>query len=124
AKTKSDATIAYSSWFDCRGYGIVEFIVNNGIPASGGTVAVKVQEAIEDPATPGAGLDSDATDVALATTGTLTAAGHKVIQLDAPRRRAFMRVGVTDAVAAVTVGVTCVRRQGARTQPETAPDVV
>lgn len=124
AKTKSDAAIAYGPWFDCRGYGCVEFVVNNGVPASGGTVAVKVQHAIEDPATPGSALDSDATDISSATTGTLTASGQKVIQLNPAKHRAFMRVAVTDAVAAVTVGVQCVRHEGQRTQPETAADVV
>lgn len=124
AKTISAATIVYGPWFDCRGYGCVEFTINNGVPASGGTVVVKVQEAIEDPATIGSPLASDISDVADATTGTLAAAGKKVIQLNPAKRKAFMRLGVTDAVAAVTVAAQITRHEGQRTQPETVADVV
>ncbi len=124
AKTISAATLVYGPWFDCRGYGCVEFVVNNGVPASGGTVVVKVQEAIEDPATIGSPLSSDISDVTDATTGTLSAAGQKVIQINPAKRKAFMRLAVLDAVAAVTVAGQIVRHEGARTKPETAADVV
>ena len=120
---RSSAADANGSAFDVRGYGIAEFIVNNGTPSAGGTSTVRIQETTEDPASPGNPLASGWADVALATTGAMSAAGQKVIQLDCQKRKAFLRCVALDAVAAVTTGVTLVRREGTRTQPETAPDV-
>ena len=122
---RSSAADANGSAFDVRGYGIAEFIVNNGTPSAGGTSTVRIQETTEDPASPGNPLASGWANVTDATTGAIAAAGQKVIQLDCQKRKAFIRAVATAAGSSISIpfAVAYVRREGTRTQPETAPDV-
>jgi hypothetical protein len=126
AQAAIDTTDINGNAVDCRGYGVYEAILNLGTPSASDTLAVRIQETTEDPASPGNPLAAGWGDVPGATTGAVAAAGQKVIQIECQRRKAFMRPVATAAGTTISIpfAVTVVRRQGARTQPETAPDVV
>lgn len=120
-----DTTPVNGAAVDVRGYGVFEAVANVGTPSASDTVAVKLQETTEDPASPGNPLASGWGDVTSATTGAISAAGQKVVQVNPARTKAFLRAVATASGSSISipVAVQYVLREGARTQPETAPDV-
>lgn len=125
--TKVITTAETGNAVDRRSYDVFEAVVNVGIPSTDDTVTVKLQDAVEDPATPGSPLASDWGDLASATTGAISAAGQKVIQVGPTKGKAFIRAIATpagDSIGGMPVAVHYVLRGGAKSHPETVADVV